>query len=357
MVLQPLFILCIGFALNDQYTIDVSWILAFLLWPRVHRKFWDDFRLLLLASVLLYLLPKFEIWRYYYPIKTPDFIGYAGQILRDILKGRIDQFSSGPYRGFLTAIFTGDKSSISPEAVSAFRHLGMSHMLAVSGFHIGFWVLLMRPLLSWMRGYWSFRLGLLLQFSFLLVYSFTVGAGSSVVRAVWSFGLARYSSLRKDKIPSLHWPMVVALGHYFVDPTSPHSLSFQLSYAAVFAILIALRGSSLDHFTVDFTVAKSKSKGLDRLLLPAQISLAAWTATLPIVQHHFGGASPYFLVGNLIAVPLLTVSIWMSVPFMLLGHAMPHVAVLWVNQIFDWVYFVIEKLEKLLLLWADLSLN
>ena len=42
---------------------------------------------------------------------------------------------------------------------------------------------------------------------------------------------------------------------------------------------------------------------------------------------------------------------------MLLGDAMPHVAMLWVNQMFDWVYFVIEKLEKLVLLWADLSLN
>ena len=352
MVLQPLFILCIGFALNDQYTIDVSWVLVFLFWPRMQRKVWNDFRILLLASVLLYVLPKFETWRYYYPIKTPEFLEYAGQLFGSFLQVRIDRFSSGPYHGFLTAIFRGDKSNISTETVSTFRHLGMSHMLAVSGFHIGFWVLLMRPLFGWMRGYWSFRLGLFLQFSFLLVYSFTVGAGSSVVRAVWSFGLARYSSLRKDNIPSLHWPMVVALSHYFVDPTAPHSLSFQLSYAAVFAILIALKGSSLEHFTVDFSTARSTSKWLDRLLLPIQISLAAWSATLPIVQHHFGGASPYFLAGNLVAVPLLTVGIWMSVPFILLGDAMPNVAVLWANQIFDWVFFVIQELEKLVLKWG-----
>jgi len=80
--------------------------------------------------------------------------------------------------------------------------------------------------------------------------------------------------------------------------------------------------------------------------------MAAWSATLPIVQHHFGGASPYFLVGNLVAVPLLTVGIWMSVPFILLGDAMPNVAVLWANQIFDWVFFVIQELEKLVLKWG-----
>ena len=42
----------------------------------------------------------------------------------------------------------------------------------------------------------------------------------------------------------------------------------------------------------------------------------------------------------------------MSVPFILLGDAMPNVAVLWANQIFDWVFFVIQELEKLVLKWG-----
>ena len=178
-----------------------------------------------------------------------------------------------------------------------FRDLGISHVLAVSGFHIGFWVLITRPLFLWARLPNSRLFAHCVQFFLLFFYAQLVGASPSVLRAVWMFGLARLAALRQWRIPSLHFPMLVAVGHYFVDPTAPQSLSFQLSYVAVFAILLALRKHKGEELILHYSYKRSRKKG-SWFFVPIQISLAAWSATLFIVQSAFGGSSPYFLAGG-----------------------------------------------------------
>jgi predicted membrane metal-binding protein len=122
--------------------------------------------------------------------------------------------------------------------------------------------------------------------------------------------------------------MAVAIVHFLWNPEAPASLSFQLSYTAVFAILIALRGTGYDRMMLSFSMeAPSKktkaSKRLSKVLVPLHISLAAWSATLPIVQFHFGGSSPYFLIGNLLFVPLFTLVIWLTAAQLFLHPWLP----------------------------------
>jgi competence protein ComEC len=270
--------------------------------------------------------------------------------LSEAFDRRIQLASNGQYGGFLKAVLLADKSDLPASTLTVFRDLGISHVLAVSGFHIGFWVMLLRPLFNWVRGPRGKVVAHICQCMLLFVYAHMVGASPSVLRAVWMYSLARLAILQQWRVPSLHFPMIVAIGHYFVNPAAPRSLSFQLSYTAVFAILLALRKQKGEQLILHYSYRRIRKKG-SWFFVPLQISLAAWSATLPIVQGAFGGSSPYFLAGNLLVVPLITIMIWACVPLLVFASLLPQEVLdlyetvwLWLMSAAEYLLFVLKEL-------------
>jgi ComEC/Rec2-related protein len=322
MVLRALFFTCMFSALQRSWGMDLTVLLGVLLFPRFWRKASSDITLVSAVILLLFVLKSYSEWRYWHPLKLPEIIHFWTDYISALFAERISSIAGGAYGQFLKAVLLADKSGLSDEVLLRFRDLGISHVLAVSGFHIGFWVLLTRPLFLWARRPNSKLLAHFAQFALLFFYAQLVGASPSVLRAVWMFALARLAALRQWRIPSLHFPMLVAVGHYFINPKAPESLSFQLSYVAVFAILLALRKHKGEELILHYSYKRSRNNS-SWFFVPIQISLAAWSATLPIVQSAFGGSSPYFLAGNLLVVPLITLMIWASVPLLALGDVLP----------------------------------
>lgn len=343
MVLRALFFTCMFSALHRSWGMDLSVLLGVLLFPRCWRKAAHDSALIILVFLLLTLLEFYSDWRLWHPLKLPEIVHFWTHYISVLFAERISSFASGEYGQFLKAVLLADKSGLSDEVLLRFRDLGISHVLAVSGFHIGFWVLLTRPMFLWARRPNSKLVAHFVQFVLLFFYAQLVGASPSVLRAVWMFGLARLAALRQWRIPSLHFPMLVAIGHYFINPSAPQSLSFQLSYVAVFAILLALRRHKGEELILHYSYKRSRKSG-SWFFVPIQISLAAWSATLPIVQSAFGGSSPYFLAGNLLVVPLITLMIWASVPLLALGDVLPQEVIDHYEIFWKWLLHFAQEL-------------
>ena len=351
MVLRALFFTCMFSALHLSWGVDLTVLLGALLFPRSWRSFVKDLQVVAIAVVLLCLLVRFEHWRHWYPVILPVEFSTAVEQLTNAFGRRIQWASNAQYGGFLQAVLLADKSDLPASTLTAFRDLGISHVLAVSGFHIGFWVMLLRPLFSWVRSPRGKVAAHICQCMLLFVYAHMVGASPSVLRAVWMYSLARLAILQQWRIPSLHFPMIVAIGHYFVNPAAPRSLSFQLSYTAVFAILLALRKQKGEQLILHYSYRRIRKKG-SWLFVPLQISLAAWSATLPIVQGAFGGSSPYFLAGNLLVVPLITIMIWACIPLLVFASLLPQEVLdlyetvwLWLMSAADYLLFVLKELR------------
>ena len=322
MVLRALFFTCMFNALHQSWGVDLTVLFGALLFPRSWRSFLKDLQVVAIAVLLLCLLVRFEHWRNWYPVILPVEFSTAVEQLTIAFGRRIQWASNAQYGGFLKAVLLADKSDLPASTLTVFRDLGISHVLAVSGFHIGFWVMLLRPIFSWVRSPKGKVVAHICQCMLLFVYTHMVGASPSVLRAVWMYSLARLAILQQWRVPSLHFPMIVAVGHYFINPAAPRSLSFQLSYTAVFAILLALRKQKGEQLILHYSYRRIRNKG-SWLFVPLQISLAAWSATLPIVQGAFGGSSPYFLAGNLLVVPLITIMIWACVPLLVFASLLP----------------------------------
>ena len=351
MVLRALFFTCMFSALHQSWGVDLTVLLGALLFPRSWRSFWKDLQVVAIAVVLLCLLARFEHWRHWYPVVLPVEFNTAVEQLTSAFGRRIQRASNGQYGGFLKAVLLADKRDLPASTLTIFRDLGISHVLAVSGFHIGFWVMLLRPLFSWVRSPRGKVVAHICQCMLLFVYAHMVGASPSVLRAVWMYSLARLAILQQWRVPSLHFPMIVAIGHYFINPAAPRSFSFQLSYTAVFAILLALRKQKGEQLILHYSYRRIRKKG-SWFFVPLQISLAAWSATLPIVQGAFGGSSPYFLAGNLLVVPLITIMIWACVPLLVFASLLPQEVLdlyetVWLSLMSaaDYLLFVLKELR------------
>ena len=139
-------------------------------------------------------------------------------------------------------MFAGDKKSVSREVQHALRQLGLSHLLAVSGYHVSLvslvFFLLMQRQQRWLR--WGSVFGVVAVWAFVAA----TGWSLSAIRAAAMASLGWWFLVRGK---SLHtWGMLGAAGCVVavIDPMSPLQLGAQLSFAAT-AALISLRGKHL----------------------------------------------------------------------------------------------------------------
>ena len=203
----------------------------------------------------------------------------------------------------VTAAMTlGDKSAISQDLRETFSSTGTSHVLALSGLHLGivYWLVV---LLTAGR-----RHSIIVQVATVLAiwaYAFLTGLAPSIVRAALMLSL--YSLLaigHRDKM-SVNALAFAAIAMLTANPLLVFDVGFQLSYAAVLAILLffpLLNGLVSPRFLQRHRLAAW-------LWGMAALSTAAQLGTAPLVACHFGHFTPYFLLSNFVVIPMAYVII------------------------------------------------
>ena len=140
----------------------------------------------------------------------------------------------------LSALTVGDKEELSDDIVETYSVSGASHVLALSGLHIGFLYALLlfvlRPL--WRRWRRLKPLLLLLLVLFLVSFAFFTGLSSSVVRSVVMFSLLAFAGLQPEKPLTLNTLAATAFLMLLCKPVWLFDVGFQLSFSAVAAIVL-----------------------------------------------------------------------------------------------------------------------
>lgn len=215
----------------------------------------------------------------------------------------------------LKAVCLGDRSALADPLRQAYAAAGGSHLLAVSGLHVGliWWVL------QYISG-WMFRLmkgegyRTLLVVGILWFYAFVTGLSSSVCRSVTMFSFFSLGRAMGARTHSLNGILVSAFLLVLILPARLMDVGFQLSYTAITGI-IAFYPSIRALLPV-------KNKILRWLRDATSISLAAQLSTAPLVIYYFHQLPLYSLFTSLLAIPLLSVLIAVfvcSVPAFFLG--------------------------------------
>ena len=231
----------------------------------------------------------------------------------------------GDVLGVLSALTLGDRRALSAEQRAVYSDAGASHVLALSGMHVGViygvLVLLLNLLL---RGYHLRWLREMLAVAVLWLFALLVGMPASVVRAVIMctlYVVARWVS--DDTSSPLHVLSLTALVMLLMRPLYLFDVGFQLSFMAMCAILWLV--PRLEKFTMRY----EKHPVLVYFVGLLYLSLSAQLGTFPLVLHYFGTFPTYFLVTNLLVVPCLSFVLILS----LLWWTLLLVGVPWMQQL------------------------
>lgn len=245
---------------------------------------------------------------------------------------------SGDALGTISALTLGYKGELNKEVIGDFRRSGAAHVLAVSGLHTGIIYAVLLYLLTCCKKRIPlyeerFKRCLISGVCIvcLWVYAYLTGMTPSVVRSVIMFSLAEVAHmLYRDRF-SLNVVFFSAAVILAFRPTDLFSVSFQLSYAAVIAIVVA---SPLFSLPALYKMRpQALSKAVRYVYGLVTVSLAAQLGTLPITLLVFRQMSNYFLLTNLIVLPLASVLVPLGFVTLLLG-GIPYVgdALVWCLQ-------------------------
>ena len=251
-------------------------------------------------------------------------IGRRGTWLRHRLEhvrrtvgGFFDEQLSAKSAAILRALIIGDKSQLDPDVRDAFTRVGVAHVLAISGLHIGLVALLAYGAWWWLLArsqyvllMWSVpKLAALFTLPVVLLYAGLAGGSVSTLRAVIMvavFLAARLLDREEEVFRSL---ALAALIVSLLWPGAVLDISFQLSFVAVLAIFLGLHRFQIWR--------DNRDKARDVVLSPWRrrlrrwaglyclVTLSATVGTLPLVATYFHTVPLVGFAANLLLVPFL----------------------------------------------------
>ncbi|MCM3756942.1 DNA internalization-related competence protein ComEC/Rec2 [Sporosarcina aquimarina] len=190
------------------------------------------------------------------------------------------------------ALLIGDRSGMDTELSSEYRTLGITHLFAISGLHVGLLTVMLRIVAKRMRLRIETTDTLLL---FLLpCYALLAGGAPSVWRAVSVTMLLLLSASGKLKLKMDDALALSALGFIFLKPYVLFQPGFQLSYMAAFSLLYS---------------ARYLQKQQSVLIISASVTAITQLALAPILLVHFYELSLSSFLVNLVYVPLYSLVI------------------------------------------------
>ena len=228
-----------------------------------------------------------------------------------------DEHLSATPAAILRALIIGDKSRLDPELRDAFTRVGVAHVLAISGLHIGLVALLAYGAWWWLLArsqyvllMWSVpKLAALFTLPVVLLYAGLAGGSVSTLRAVIMVAVFLIALLLDKEEEVFRSLALAALSVSLIWPGAVFDVSFQLSFVAVLAIFLGLHRFRAWWDNRDETRAVHLSPWRRRLcrwaILYGLVSLSATVGTLPLVATYFHIVPLLGFAANLLVVPFL----------------------------------------------------
>ena len=220
------------------------------------------------------------------------------KIWRISLGNKIHKEISFDKSGYIEALIFGDKAYLEKDDIINYKNLGTSHLLAISGLHLGVLISLIYFILLRLR----FSVEIIEKIVFLVIpfYMLISGFSPSVLRAGGMIML--YIIFRKKDMTKLEALLTTFILMLFINPLLIFDIGFELSFLITFCLLMSddfLSGSK-NIFTSGF-----------------KISLVSSLASLPILVMNFYTFSYISIISNIFLVPIFSLVIF---PLVLISY-------------------------------------
>lgn len=234
--------------------------------------------------------------------------------------------------GILVSLTIGDKSHINSDTRDSFSKAGTMHLMAVSGLHVSFIYAFVSALFSFFgRGKKGRIMKFIITSLFIWGYTALVGFSPSITRASVMATLYEISSITERDGSGLNSLSLSAMIITIVSPQSIFDLGFQLSFSAILSIIFIYPG-----LNKMMNSGKWPIKYIWNIL---SMSIACQIGTSLITVYNFQTIPVYFLLTNVIAIPLSGIILYI---------ALFHAFAMWIGFYEDIVMKILLILTKFL---------
>ncbi len=274
--------------------------------------------------------------------------------LRKAALGLIDNNFSEVTAPIAKALLLGYKNELEVETKTAFARAGLSHIMAVSGLHVGlivapFWFII--PYF-WTRKYGE-QIGMVVLITILFVYAGVTGFSPSVMRASLMAAALAYARLFSKAAESINLMGLAALIILMINPEQLFDISFQLSFAAVLVILLLM---PIMQRTLPYAL---RVRWYGAPIMVMIISLVVQFGLYPFQVFYFGEVSIISPIANALFVPFLGIVVPLALVAMFVAIVSPAAAIIinYPAQIFlEWLNTFVNYTGTLEWAWVRASM-
>lgn len=238
--------------------------------------------------------------------------GLAASFRKKIIRALKENNFSKEELGIVQALLLGQRQDISEEIYEDYAAAGVLHILAVSGLHVGLILLILNIFLSPLERIKhgkSFKTVLLVIF--LWLFAVIAGLSPSVVRAVSMFSFLAIGWQYRRRTNAINTLFMSMLAILLVWPHFIFEVGFQLSYLAVFSIVI---------FQPVFSKIYHPKTRIGKYLWGlTTVTFAAQLGVLPLSLFYFHQFPGLFYLSNLVILPFLGIILGFGIIIMALG--------------------------------------
>lgn len=250
--------------------------------------------------------------------------------VKDFIHDRINSLSmSEESKSFSQALLLGDKESIKPAHKKMWRNAGMSHIMAVSGLHIGIILVVLFYLLWPLRWLHLHILHRMLVLFFIWLYVWQIGLPPSAVRAAIMASFVLLSWVFEREPVAWHNLIAAFIIIVAIDTVQVQKIGFQLSFFAAFGIIsVKPLLNKQNRFWQLFTIA-----------------CAAQIINMPLIAYYFHQIPVFGWIQGFIVVPLLPILLYCLILYLIF----PELAVLRypIDALVNWTNFVADNISRL----------
>lgn len=235
--------------------------------------------------------------------------GWREEVRRAIRRGL-----TGPSSAILQAMVIGVEEDLTPEVRDQFTAAGVTHILSISGSHLGFVTFLVFFTIRYLLIHLPYRMlcrmslyiipskiAALATFPPVIFYALISGGEIATVRSLIMALVCLTAIVIEREGDTANTLIVAALLALLWDPQALFDISFQLSYMAVFSmIIVAHRFYDGMGYEDEQNWAERYRRRFKMLML---LTIGATVSTGPIVAHYYNQVTWAGLVSNMVIVP------------------------------------------------------
>ncbi|EPY08921.1 DNA internalization-like competence protein ComEC/Rec2 [Paenibacillus alvei TS-15] len=213
---------------------------------------------------------------------------------RERLAAILEHMYKQPHSGYMQGLILGTRGDMDPDIYQQFSQLGLTHILAISGLHVGVLIGALLYLFRLLR--MTKETGISITMGFIPMYVLLTGASPSVIRAGMMAFLALYGAKRGWLKDGLH---LLAAAFIFMAVWQPRyvlQVGFQLSFIVTAGLILFVPLAMRLMASLPRTLASSLS-----------VTLVAQAVSLPLTVYYFNQFSLLSFLANFVIVPLVSV--------------------------------------------------